>query len=176
MSFLDYRQYPAIAPLVDRLVQHHARLRDEAVAGLDQFMPSPERYIMEEVGLYVLPARWQGERVTQVLPGAGSATRLLGELTDAPAVANAIYSMSIPGCEIVPHIDGDHAIGEVYRVHVGLDCPAGDCALIVDGERREWRTGEAFMFDSARVEHSAHNRTSRCRMIAIVDFYRALAG
>lgn len=176
MSFMDYREHPAIAPVVDQLVMNHRQLRDEAVAGLDHFMPSPERYIMEEVGLFVLPARWQGERSTAVLPEAGAATQLLGALTDSPAVANAIYSMSIPGCEIVPHIDGDHAIGEVYRVHVGLDCPEGDCALIVDGERREWRTGQAFMFDSARVEHSAHNRTSQCRMIAIVDFYRALAG
>lgn len=60
----------------------------------------------------------------------------------------------------------------MLRLHVGLRCPAGDCALDVAGERREWRDGEALLFDSARVLHSAWNRTAAPRMIAIVDLDR----
>lgn len=185
MSFFDYRSFPAIVPLVDELRARHADLAAEAMAGVDCFSPSPEYRIMAEQRLFILPARWQRKRIDQAADYNGwrpsvpagrlaSASELLAGLTDHPLVVNAMYSMSMPGCEIVPHIDNESAIGDVLRLHVGLRCPAGDCALIVAGERREWRDGEALLFDSARVIHSAHNRTSKCRMIAIIDLSRSV--
>lgn len=188
-GFLEWRQFAGLKDLGQRLESLAQELKFEAVKGLDCFSPSPERFIMDEndVRLFVLPVRWQGRRVDQVAldpsdyrtfkPSVSPAemiraTPLLTGLSYHPLIVNAMYSMSMPGCEIIPHIDRDEAIGEVYRMHVGLSCPEGDCALIVDGERREWRDGEVFMFDSARVEHSAHNRTRFCRLIAIIDVDR----
>lgn len=183
MSFIDHRAIPALVPLVDLLCHRAPDLAGEAVAGLDFFSPSPEYRIMAEPRLFILPARWQRQLIDQVDDYHGwqpavdrgrmaVATRLLAYLTHHPLVVSAMYSMSVPGCEIVPHVDNESAIGDVLRLHVGLRCPAGDCALEVAGERREWRDGEALLFDSARVEHSAWNRTAEPRMIAIIDLDR----
>lgn len=186
---MDWRSCPAAVPLVQQLLAHHEDLASEAIDNLDCFSPSPERYIMDpdDVRLYILPAIWQRQRVDRAAledgdyrawrpvasPGRlATATAVLAHLVDHPLVVNAMYSLSFPGCEITPHIDREEAIGEVLRLHVGLRCPVGDCALVVDGERREWRDGEAFIFDSARVTHSAHNRTGQPRLIAIIDLDR----
>jgi len=184
LSFIDYRQHPAIVPLVDMLRRRHVELAAEAASGVGFFSPSPEYRIMAEPRLFILPARWQRKRIDEADDYNGwrppvpvdqlkHATQLLGELTDNPLVVSAMYSASMPGCEIIPHLDNESAIGDVLRLHIGLHCPKGDCALIVAGERREWREGEALLFDSARVEHSAHNRTGKIRLIAIVDLDRA---
>lgn len=187
--FISVYSHPAVALLAQTLKAQALRLQQEAIAGIHAFSPSPERYIMnpDDIRLFILPVRWQGQRIDEAMlepddyrewqprvspERLASAGSLLLEVTASPIVVNAMYSMSMPGCEITPHIDRESAIGEVYRMHVGLDCPQGDCALIVNGERREWRNGEVFMFDSARVEHSAHNRTGRVRLIAIVDIDR----
>lgn len=188
MSFLDYRDYPVIVPLIDRLIFRHQELAREGVAGLDCFIPSPEYNIMDpnDVRLYILPAKWQGKRIDQAandyrgfVPSISPArmavfSRSLWMLTDHPAVVSAMYSCSMPGCEIYPHIDNECAIGEVYRLHLGLMCPVGDCALTVAGESRNWKAGEVLLFDSARVEHSAHNRTLEPRLIIILDLDRSL--
>lgn len=192
-AFMDYRDFPAVIDLVERLKAAAPDLALEAIAGMDCFSPSPERYIIDEndVRLFILPVRWQGQTVEQAAlepndyrtwrPSVPAdqlmkAAPMLVALTADPLVVNAMYSLSVPGCEVTPHIDRESAIGEVYRLHIGLRCPVGDCALIVDGERKEWRDGEALLFDSARVEHSAHNRTRQARLIAIVDLDRRLIG
>lgn len=189
MSFIDYRDFPLITPLVEYLKVHSGALAAEAIQGIERFSPSPERYIMDDVRLFILPAIWQRKRIDQagLEPGdyrewrpscspqrLADSTITLAALCDHPAVVTAYYSMSMPGCEIVPHTDNESAIGAVYRLHVGLACPEGDCALEVAGERREWLEGQAFMFDSARVTHAAWNRTERPRLILILDFDRAM--
>lgn len=191
---MDYRAFPVVVDLVERLKAAAPDLALEAIGSMDCFSPSPERYIIDEndVRLFILPVRWQGQGVDQAAlepndyrtwrPAVPAdqlmkAAPMLAGLTADPLVVNAMYSLSVPGCEVTPHIDRESAIGEVYRLHIGLRCPAGDCALIVDGERQEWRDGEALLFDSARVTHSAHNRTRQARLIAIVDLDRqALEG
>lgn len=188
--FLELENFPALAPLAAVLKAKAYAMADEAVRGIGAFSPSPERYIMDanDVRLFILPVRWQGKRIDQAalaeddyrswkpsVPPEVLLERapILAELAEHPLVVNAMYSCSMPGCEIIPHVDREQAIGEVYRLHVGLHCPVGDCALVVGGERREWANGEILLFDSARVEHSAHNRTERPRMIAIIDLDRA---
>lgn len=188
-GFMEVQAYPAIADLVERLNASANDLALEAIGSMDCFSPSPERYIMDEndVRLFILPVRWQCVTIDKAgldkddyrawRPAVPAdqllkAAPLLAQLTADPLVVNAMYSLSVPGCEITPHIDRESAIGAVYRLHIGLRCPVGDCALIVDGERREWHDGEALLFDSARVTHSAHNRTRQARLIAIIDLDR----
>ena len=191
---MDYWDFPVMVDLVERLKAAAHDLALEAIASMDCFSPSPERYIIDEndVRLFILPVRWMGIPVDQAAlepndyrtwrPSVPAdqllkAAPMLADLTADPLVVNAMYSLSVPGCEVTPHIDRESAIGAVYRLHIDLRCPEGDCALIVDGERREWRDGEALLFDSARVTHSAHNRTRQARLIAIIDLdRRALEG
>ena len=187
MSFMRPEDYPAIAPLIDRLSSKVQDLAIEGVKGIEFFSPSPEVYIMDDIRLFILPAKWQGAIVDSAeystkddrawKPRAtplemAFATASLRHIVDDPIVVNAMYSLSVPGCEIVPHIDRESAIGEVYRLHLGLRCPDGDCALTVDGETRRWEDGQFMLFDSARVTHSAHNRTAEPRLILIVDIDR----
>lgn len=188
MSFLQVDDYPILAPLIERLQVKAGELAVESVMGIDFFSPSPEVYIMDEIRLFILPAKWQGKMVDAAdykqtddrawKPSASPlqmafATAHLRRLVDDPLVVNSMYSLSVPGCDIRPHIDRESAIGEVYRLHLGLRCPDGDCALTVDGDTRRWKDGEFMLFDSARVTHSAHNRTLEPRMILIVDIDRA---
>lgn len=191
---MDWRDYPALVPIVEGMLDGAELLALEAIRRLDCFSPSPEIYIQDQfdIRLFILPVKWQGLLADRAVfdgdrSGAWApvvtgeqmvaAAPALVSHVQSPLVVNAMYSLSMPGCEIVPHIDREEAIGEVLRLHVGLRCPEGDCALIVDGERREWRSGDAFIFDSARVEHSAHNRTGQPRLILIIDLDRqALEG
>lgn len=59
--------------------------------------------------------------------------------------------------------------GDFLRIHLPLVVPAGDVALKVGGEVREWEPGKVLVFDD-RVEHEAWNRTGQDRVVLIVDF------
>ncbi len=189
MSFLDYRDYPQLIGLVDALKSDYRFLAQEACSAIEHFSPSPERYVMDAVRLFILPAIWQRKRIGDAALEAGDYrdwqpdasaevmafhTRYLVARLDSPLVVSAMYSCSVPGCELVPHIDRVSAIGDVLRLHLGLDCPQDGCGLIVAGEERQWVDGEVLLFDSACVEHSAYNRSERPRMILIVDLDRAM--
>jgi len=54
-------------------------------------------------------------------------------------------------------------------VHLGLIVPEG-CGFRVGGETREWRVGEAFVFDDT-IEHEAWNRSNEDRAVLIIDVW-----
>ena len=56
----------------------------------------------------------------------------------------------------------------VYRAHLGLIVPDGDCGLRVDDEARTWEPGKVLMFDDTH-QHEAWNLTGAHRYILIVD-------
>lgn len=165
-AFLDYRDHAELVPLIEGCLAQWKTLRQEAVDVLELFVPSPEVNIQDpnDIRLFILPLKWQGKTVGWAGPGVDDIAR-------NPQVVSAMFSMSVPGCELTPHIDNEEWIGPVWRIHVGLDCPE-DCALQVDGQVQAWRNGQALMFDSARVEHSAWNRGSKPRLILILDVKR----
>lgn len=177
-SFMDYRSYPALVPVIEQLVERWPDLLREAVHSLDLFARSPEVHIQDpdDIRLFVLPLKWQGAMADQYVELCNGGQILdsvptAADLVRHPLVVSALYSMSMPGCEITPHLDNESSIGDVWRVHIGLSCPA-DCALIVNGDSRGWRDGEVLMFDSARVEHSAYNHSGQPRMVLILDVDR----
>jgi aspartyl/asparaginyl beta-hydroxylase (cupin superfamily) len=177
-GFLDYRDHPALVPLVEGLRSQWQALRQEARAEIGSFFKSPEVDIQnaEDIRLFILPLKWQGQTVNAG-HGLAYAAEILervpvtAEAINNPQVVSAMFSLSVPGCELIPHIDNEEWIGAVWRIHIGLDCP-DDCGLMVDGQVRTWRDGEALMFDSARVQHSAWNRGAAPRLILIVDVAR----
>lgn len=190
-GFLDPDAFPDLAPILDLMRQRWATdmLMGEARAALERFSPSPEVYIQDanDIRLHILPVKWQGQWADQAhfagdragawrprCTGAEmvAAAPHLCRLADSPWVVNAMYSLSLPGCEIVPHTDRVEAIGDVYRLHLGLFCPEG-CGLQVGGEAAPWTAGGVLMFDSPRVTHAAWNRGGAPRLIAILDMDRA---
>lgn len=177
-GFIDYQDHPALAPIVAEMIGRWPEILREAVGALDHFVPSPEIHIQDadDIRLFILPIKWRGDMAGELEQLCGGdqileAAPLAAGLAGHPLVSSVMFSMSMPGCELIPHIDNESHIGEVLRLHLGLSCPA-DCALTVGDESRGWHDGEVFMFDSARAIHSAYNRSNQPRLILILDVDR----
>ncbi len=77
---------------------------------------------------------------------------------------NAMFSLLAPGAHIPPHT----GVANTRLVcHLPLIVPEG-CWFRVGAETREWRPGEAWVFDDT-IEHEAMNPTNALRVILIVD-------
>lgn len=78
--------------------------------------------------------------------------------------ANAMFSLLAPHTVIPPHAGVAN-----FRLicHLPLVVPPG-CTFRVGAETREWRRGEAWVFDDT-VEHEASNPTDEMRAIMIID-------
>lgn len=88
-------------------------------------------------------------------------------LADIPGRApTAFFSVLKPGTHLPPHT-GVSNIRSV--VHLPLIVP-DKCGFRVGGETREWRVGEAFVFDDT-IEHEAWNDSDTIRAVLIVDVW-----
>jgi hypothetical protein len=77
------------------------------------------------------------------------------------------FSRMSPGTHIAAH----HGPTNLrLRCHLGIEVPAGDCAIRVDTETRIWREGECMVFDDY-FEHEAWNHTAQQRSVLIVDLW-----
>jgi aspartyl/asparaginyl beta-hydroxylase (cupin superfamily) len=77
---------------------------------------------------------------------------------------NAMFSLLKPRTRIPPHT----GIANTRLVcHLPLVVPP-DCWFRVGAERREWRVGEAFVFDDT-IEHEAANDSDQPRVVFIID-------
>ena len=95
--------------------------------------------------------------------------RLLDQLPQpdiAGASPNAMFSLLAPHTAIPPHVGVNNAR---LVCHLPLVVPAG-CWFRVGGETREWREGEAFVFDDT-IEHEAANPTDQLRVVMIFDLW-----
>ena len=79
----------------------------------------------------------------------------------------ALWSLLKPGTHIQPH----HGLLNTRLIcHIPLIVP-GDCALRVGNETREWREGEALIFDDS-FEHEAWNRSDSTRVVLLFEIWR----
>jgi hypothetical protein len=79
---------------------------------------------------------------------------------------NAMFSLLAPHTHIPPH----NGIANTRLVcHLPLIVPAG-CRFRVGAERREWRRGEAWVFDDT-IEHEAANDSDDLRVVFICDVW-----
>ena len=77
-----------------------------------------------------------------------------------------MFSVLEAGTHILPH----RGVTNTRVVcHLPLVVP-GDCALVVGGQKHEWREGEAVAFDDT-YEHEAWNRGTRTRVVLIIDVW-----
>lgn len=94
---------------------------------------------------------------------------LLGGLAQpviAGASPNAMFSLLAPGTAIPPHVGYNNAR---LVCHLPLIVPDG-CWFRVGAETRDWRRGEAFVFDDT-IEHEAMNPSDRLRVVFIFDLW-----
>ncbi len=79
----------------------------------------------------------------------------------------ALWSLLKPGTHIQPH----HGLLNTRLIcHIPLIVP-GDCGLRVGNETREWREGEALIFDDS-FEHEAWNRSDSTRVVLLFEIWR----
>lgn len=87
---------------------------------------------------------------------------------DQPEIAgsspNAMFSLLAPQTHIPPHVGVSNAR---LVCHLPLIVPEG-CWFRVGESRRDWRPGEAFVFDDT-IEHEAMNPSDELRVVFIFD-------
>jgi aspartate beta-hydroxylase len=95
-------------------------------------------------------------------------TRIVEEQPTMRTLTGLIYfSRMGPGTHVRPH----RGITNLrVRCHLGIRIPAGDCALRVGTETRQWQGGRAMVFDDY-YEHEVWNRTAEDRIVLIVDLW-----
>lgn len=110
-----------------------------------------------------------GERVPANADACPDTLRALAPL-DQPAIAgrspNAMFSLLKPQTRIPPHTGFTNTR---LVCHLPLIVPEG-CWFRVGAERREWRVGEAFVFDDT-IEHEAANDSDAPRVVLIFDLW-----
>lgn len=81
----------------------------------------------------------------------------------------AMFSVLAPKTHIPAHTGSSNAR---LIVHLPLVLPEG-CSFRVGNETREWRMGEAWVFDDS-IEHEAWNKSDQTRVILIFDVWNPL--
>lgn len=99
-------------------------------------------------------------------PETFAAVRRLPQAEVALRSPTAMFSVLQPRTRIPPH----HGVANFRLVvHLPLVMPP-DCGFRVGGETREWRIGEAWVFDDT-IEHEAWNESDEVRIILICDIW-----
>ena len=89
-------------------------------------------------------------------------------LTDAPGrTPSVLFSLLRPGVRIPPHTGYTNAR---LICHLPLIVPDG-CGLRVGNETRQWKVGEALIFDDS-IEHEAWNESREPRVVLLFDVWR----
>ncbi|WP_432971991.1 aspartyl/asparaginyl beta-hydroxylase domain-containing protein [Dactylosporangium sp. CA-233914] len=94
--------------------------------------------------------------------------RTAAALARIPGLTTAGFSRMVPGTHIRPH---EGWVTTVYRAHLGLVVPQGDCALRVGSQTHAWEEGATFVFDDT-VDHEAWNYADGPRIVLLFDFLR----
>ena len=90
----------------------------------------------------------------------------IGQPAIRGACPNAMFSLLAPDTAIPPHV----GVNNTRLVcHLPLIVPDG-CWFRVGAETREWRVGEAFLFDDT-IEHEALNPSDQLRIVFIFDVW-----
>ena len=159
--FLNEDQFP----FLESLRHAWADIRAECLAlAEDSFEPWVQREMYGEGwGVYGLLAF--GTRIEAAIAGC---PRTAEALQQVPGLTTAGFSRMTPGTHIKPH---EGWVTTVYRAHLGLVVPDGDCGLRVGSQTRRWSEGGVMVFDDT-VEHEAWNRTASTRIVLLFDFLR----
>ncbi len=152
-------------PALQELGRHWRTIRDEFRAAERALVPYLETHLYDQgwevLGLWNLPHREALEGATQRCPRTAALVEQF-----VPSHGAVAFSVLAPGTRIHPHRGRQ---GPYLRCHLGLEVPAGDCAIRVAGQTRGWAEGELLVLDD-RLEHEAWNLTGARRVVLLLDF------
>jgi aspartyl/asparaginyl beta-hydroxylase (cupin superfamily) len=147
------------------LEQNWLRIHDEFLAIKSDLMDWYEKELYGQgwkvFGLFNFP---RGEAIEPNVRRCPLTAALIQR--HVPRHGAAGFSVLAPATRIQSHQGYQ---GDFLRCHLGLEVPAGECALQVGAETRSWQAGKVLIFDD-RVTHGAWNLTERARVILLIDF------
>jgi aspartyl/asparaginyl beta-hydroxylase (cupin superfamily) len=159
--FVDEDPFPFLADV--RRAWPAIRAECTALAD-DAFEPWVQREIYGEGwNIYTLVAF--GTRIEEALAACPNTAAALARI---PGLTTAAFSRMVPGTHIRPH---EGWVTTVYRAHLGLVVPEGECALRVGSQTRTWHEGGTLVFDDT-TEHEAWNYAASARIVLLFDFLR----
>ena len=163
------RATPAIVAEVVKLLGHqagHAEPYIQYAAGTPVRQWSELNHSLNWTAFHLLNG---GNRVAEnaaLCPDTMAAIAAIDQPTIVDRAPNAMFSLLKPRTHIPPHT----GISNTRLVcHLPLIVPPG-CWFRCGSERREWRVGEAFIFDDT-IEHEAMNDSDEPRVVLIIDLW-----
>lgn len=179
IEFHDRDLFPWLPELEANTAAIGKELAEILAEGVEDFSPYvdyPEHLPLDQWAGLNRSRKWsafhllhQGKRVAKNADRCPSTMAALERLPQ-PAIdlrcPAAMFSALQPRTRIPPHTGVAN-----FRlvVHLPLIVPAG-CGFRVGGETREWRVGEAWVFDDT-IEHEAWNDSDEMRVIFICDVW-----
>lgn len=154
----------AHAVLAHDLCEAWASLRDEALGNLNKFEEWHESHLF--IGQWKTAGiMWSGHALAGTMKQMPLAHSIASKHCNI--IRNAGYSLLLPDTIIRPHRG---YTADVLRLHVGLSVPHDKlgCYLEVEGERRNWKEGEALLFDDT-APHFARNLSEQLRLVFLCD-------
>jgi len=167
--FHDVDSLPWARPWADRLREGWRAIRREYEANIhrgsdhvvDVFNPAgPKISGWRSVNFQTY--LWRFHRARRDFPVT---LRLLDSI---PGLASAYINVLEPHSAVAAHWGDSNA---VVRFHLGLDVPAGDCAIRVGSETRRSGNGRLLGFSDAQ-EHESWNATGARRVVLVFDVVR----
>jgi hypothetical protein len=159
---------PSAVPLAGYLESHFPVIRDELL-GLDASRFQPESERIDRRGDWDVVFLYErGRRHDDVCGACPVTVRGIDTFPAMRTAAGLIYVSRMRGDTHIAAHRGPTNLR--LRCHLGLQVPAGDCAIRVGTETRQWETGRCLVFDDF-FEHEAWNHTEEDRLVLIVDLW-----
>jgi hypothetical protein len=179
IEFHDREEFPELA-LVEQAAEairseFDALLASEA-AEMVPYIQYPDRVPLRQWKALNRSRDWtaihllqNGHRIENNARHCPETMAVLGKLPQPSvpgASPNAMFSLLAPRTRIPPHT----GVANTRLVcHLPLIVPPG-CGFRVGATTREWRPGEAFVFDDT-IEHEAWNESDQLRVVFIFDLW-----
>ena len=179
IEFYEREEFPWLADLEAATVpmqQELATILREDQAGFAPYIHYDDHMPLDQWRELNHSPRWsafhfyeKGQPVAERCRRAPATMAVLSRLPQAQVQLrspSALFSVLQPKTRIPPHTGVAN-----FRlvVHLPLIVPAG-CGFRVGGETRQWRVGEAWVFDDT-IEHEAWNDSEQTRIIFICDVW-----
>jgi len=179
IEFLDREDTPWLADFEARtpdIIEELAGVLREDAGQLEPYVDYPPGTPLDQWAELNRSPRWSGyhlllngERVEEHCrrcPRTLDAIAMLPQPRVAGRSPAAMFSVLQPRTRIPPH----HGISNTRLVlHLPLVVPP-DCGFRVGNETRQWKVGEAWVFDDT-IEHEAWNNSDQVRTILICDLW-----
>lgn len=116
--------------------------------------------------IHLLQNGWRIEQNARHCPRTMEVIAQMPQPQIRDASPNAMFSLLAPRTRIPPHTG---AANTRLVCHLPLIVPP-NCGFRVGETTREWRVGEAFVFDDT-IEHEARNDSDELRVVLIIDLW-----